>query len=566
MAARTPAHDGSSRLEDLVPVFAAALPGAIAGIQLAGLLFFLNPQWPFAPLPLLRSMAFYGALLAALTLALTLPFTWRRARRARRWLPWALTVVFAAAGITHFVHAWYYSLYLPGGINLRLIKAGIWLSLAGLICFYTALVHATHQRPYGRRSRIGIALLCLLTSYVILERREAYRPPPEPAPRPAAIDPTTQPDLIVLGIESASLDVVLPLVEQDRLPFLGELQREGSAGRLRTVRPTRRVPAWATLATGKLPFRHGALSRERYRADLVAAGAEFSLLPVGLSFERWGVPGGALPGGGTAPTAARPLWEILESLGYDALVLGWPGYRPERGVHGIALRDLRGELPPALELDGWSRPLAPEDSESPLGRRDRWLLEAASLWLAERPRAERPMALFLHLPDLGPISLRTFGGYSAVRFGGSRRPGDLDAARDLETYYESLDGALAQLRERSPAAAGWIVASAYGVAARSAVRRLFDVARPGLRTAGTLRGNPDGLVVLAGGGYRAGARLHDLAITDLVPTLLYGVGLPVAADLDGEARTAAFRPETLAERPLTFVPSYETESVRSSGP
>src|SRR3954452_13044102 len=73
-----------------------AAPGALLGTQLAGLIFFLNPGLPFAPGPVLRGIAVYATLLGTASLLLHLPFTWGRPRRARRWLPWALTLALAA--------------------------------------------------------------------------------------------------------------------------------------------------------------------------------------------------------------------------------------------------------------------------------------------------------------------------------------------------------------------------------------------------------------------------------------------------------------------------------------
>ena len=56
---------------------------------------------------------------------------------------------------------------------------------------------------------------------------------------------------------------------------------------------------------------------------------------------------------------------------------------------------------------------------------------------------------------------------------------------------------------------------------------------------------------------RAGSLLPRARIVDVAPTLLYGMGLPVARDLDGRALTEAFTGEVLAAHPLNFVPSYE---------
>ncbi|MEM8997374.1 MAG: hypothetical protein AAGF23_21500, partial [Acidobacteriota bacterium] len=50
----------------------------------------------------------------------------------------------------------------------------------------------------------------------------------------------------------------------------------------------------------------------------------------------------------------------------------------------------------------------------------------------------------------------------------------------------------------------------------------------------------------------------DAQLVDLVPTLLYGLGFPVARDLDGLVLTGLFDTTFVARRPLSFVPSYET--------
>ena len=57
-----------------------------------------------------------------------------------------LTVALAGSALLDWTHASYYAYYLPPGINERLIKTALWLSLGALISFYTALLHALHHR------------------------------------------------------------------------------------------------------------------------------------------------------------------------------------------------------------------------------------------------------------------------------------------------------------------------------------------------------------------------------------------------------------------------------------
>jgi predicted AlkP superfamily phosphohydrolase/phosphomutase len=63
--------------------------------------------------------------------------------------------------------------------------------------------------------------------------------------------------------------------------------------------------------------------------------------------------------------------------------------------------------------------------------------------------------------------------------------------------------------------------------------------------------HPDGMVVVAGPGTKAGGRV-DGSIMDVLPTLLYQAGLAVPQGLDGRLLEAAFQAGHLAEQPLSM--------------
>jgi hypothetical protein len=74
---------------------------------------------------------------------------------------------------------------------------------------------------------------------------------------------------------------------------------------------------------------------------------------------------------------------------------------------------------------------------------------------------------------------------------------------------------------------------------------------------GVFHGAPDGMLLVAGDGVRAGTLVTGAELVDLAPTILYAVGAPVPRDLDGRVLTEVFTPEFLERQALTFVPSYE---------
>lgn len=558
-------------------------PGALLGTHVAGLIFFLNPHLPFAPGPVLRGILVYGGILGLVSLLLHLPFTWRShksSRRAQRWLPWALTAALAGAAWLDASHASIYAFYLPPGINERLIRTASWLALAALISFYTALLHTLHRRRYGWRSRYGYVLLAVLSVFAMLERREAFRPRPPAVHRPAAVAAGPRPTLLVVGLDAATLDALLPLAGQGRLPFLDTVLREGAYGRLESISPTWREALWITLATGKLPYKHGIQGGKVYDAPWLPPpprNAELRLLPVEIQFRRWGTlgdPGRSLR---AFPREVLTLWEILPRLGTPAGTVGWPASWPasrettfavpERFFHGANAADEKDITWPE-DLAERARIFRPAPAEIDPARRARFgpdppaaMLDALAgdLWresllltlLNQHPETG---ALFVVLPGLREVSRRSFGGFQAVQFEGEQASEARESAERLAAYYTEIDRFLQDLWNLQEGPKVMAVVSAYGVRGR---RDRLGLGGDLAKLEGRFGGGPDGALLLYGEGIRPGALLTGARLVDVAPTLLYALGFPVARDLDGQALTAAFDKGFLARNPLTFLPSYE---------
>jgi len=64
-------------------------------------------------------------------------------------------------------------------------------------------------------------------------------------------------DVLVLGLDGASWDVIDPLIEAGRLPHLAAWRARGVAARLASSVPPMSFPAWSSFATGLGPGRHG---------------------------------------------------------------------------------------------------------------------------------------------------------------------------------------------------------------------------------------------------------------------------------------------------------------------
>jgi predicted AlkP superfamily phosphohydrolase/phosphomutase len=74
------------------------------------------------------------------------------------------------------------------------------------------------------------------------------------------------------------------------------------------------------------------------------------------------------------------------------------------------------------------------------------------------------------------------------------------------------------------------------------------VLKPRPEVVGTHR--PEGIFMAKGPGIRRGLELSELSITDVAPTLLYALNLPVPADLEGHVAEAIFDPAMLQQHPI----------------
>ena len=133
-----------------------------------------------------------------------------------------------------------------------------------------------------------------------------------------------------------------------------------------------------------------------------------------------------------------------------------------------------------------------------------------------------------------------------------RRFGDV-----LESHYRLMDQAIG----RAIAALGpddlLLVLSAYGMEPLGFGKRLLErvIGDPDL--SGTHESAPDGFLMAYGTSVARAGLLRRASVVDVAPTVLYFLGLSVGRDMDGFVRTDLFQQAFTAERPITFIPTYE---------
>jgi hypothetical protein len=80
-------------------------------------------------------------------------------------------------------------------------------------------------------------------------------------------------------------------------------------------------------------------------------------------------------------------------------------------------------------------------------------------------------------------------------------------------------------------------------------------------------GADDGFILVTGPNAAHRENPSSARVVDVVPTILFAGGLPIARDMDGRILTDAFTEEVLRRNALSVIQTYEAERVvvRRSG-
>ena len=574
----------------------SAIAGGLASLYLTILVLHLNPAFPLtfdavAPLAVVMGLAYGVNLTAAfyvlivlrqLTAAEVLSPGWLSVRL----LSWLLTMAAGAAAAIMWLNLRSYATVLEPQTTARMTTGAITLSASALVFLLIALAHVGQRG--GRVSAILLTAMMAISIAAPLAARGQAAPltlgsRPTITVRSGDTTPTDG-RVIVLAFDGATLDVISPAVAEGRLPNFGRIFDTGAVLHLATLRPTQAEPVWSAAITGKRPSFNGVRASAVYRVRQRDPAVE--LLP-DYCFAQALVRFGFL---GEEPhtvqsLAARPLWNILSDSALPIGVVGFPLTHPAPSVNGVLVSDefhrlsdtvraLEGGAavsPPAMLLDvtaalGEPTPLNPESmlsalDESPRGADarpdpapivgDRMHLQIARAW--QHGAASRFLAV--RFPGLDAV------GHYFLRYADPSAFGDVSETerqqfgRVLADYYGFVDAVVGEAMGSLQPGDLLLVVSAFGMEPLSPGKRVLEQLVGNPRISGTHERAPDGFLLAYGSAVAAG-RPSRASLVDFAPTVLYYLGLPVARDMNGFARTDLFEAAFTASRPVTFIPTY----------
>jgi type I phosphodiesterase/nucleotide pyrophosphatase len=558
---------------------AAAL--AIA-VRLPGLVVSLRDAVVLA----LYAAALFGLAIAAAALAASLLVS-LAARRAGsslvrhgRWVSIGVGCVVGLASLAYLTvlwtiwaspapsHALAFSLAglaLAAGFSLLLGHAVMVTALALIVARTGAPPSTTGVPGASWRVMLAAAVLAFGGSVLLFSRSARLMPEVQEAPALTVVPSGLR--IRVIAIDGFDPALFEKLSAAGGLPYLTQAfgtatarleldDMEAGTGR-------RRDPArtWTTIATGQPASVHGVQTLETRRVagvqgsisggETSRAGRAVRVLTDLLRLTRSAVASGN-------ERRVKTFWEVAADAGLRTAVVNWWATWPAAAGHGVVLTDratlrlehggtLDGEIAPPELYDqlrrGWS------------ALRDR--ARRASDDALRGSAAEGDVAALLHRSaELDAISLALASAVSSP------------ATDLLVIYLPGLDIAQHALLDPGPGGVPLPSAMAARLAALDdyyvALDRLLDAAvRPAeqemvvLVTApGRVAAAASGLVGMSGGAAQKGS-LYLAKATDIAPTILYALGIPISSELAGRPLAGLFTP--------AFTVRYGPREVRTYG-
>jgi type I phosphodiesterase/nucleotide pyrophosphatase len=494
-------------------------------------------------------------------------------------LAWLGAIAAAAGSALMYRNLTSMALVIDAEPALALVRSALALAVAAVL--FLVIAYVRRGAPEARSAWAAFLLVVMIASVAApLALRGPGLPLLESRPIDAAVEvrPVERAARVeLIAIDGGSLDFIAAVAAEGRLPNFGRILDVGAVRHLATLRPTSAEAVWAAVATGKLPQKNGVRSGALYR--FARGEGSLQLLPEDCFAYGLVRLGFLVEEPHTSATfRTRTVWSILSTQGFTVGVVGWPltepapvvrGYLVADGYHRSALTPSGIDNPSAiypanLQVEAAAAMEAPTEpiASASIGGDPRHegpaRTDAVYERIARSLAASRPAQVTLtRYQSLDPI------GHYFLRFAMPSEFGDVsdDERRRhgavLERAYAVIDDAIG----RAMAALGpddlLLVVSAYGMEPLPFAKRLLArfVGDPDVN--GTHDTAPDGFLMAYGAPVARRRALARASILDVVPTMMYFLGLPIGRDMDGYVRTDLFHSSFTEDRPITYIPTYD---------
>lgn len=412
--------------------------------------------------------------------------------------------------------------------------------------------------------------------------------------QPKKTEPKTKrTPLILFAVDGMEWEVMKPLIADGKLPNMEGLMKRGVYGYLQSMQPTFSAVIWTSVATGKIPQKHGIL--HFVYEQRVRGGKEYRYYTSGHR-------------------KTKAFWNILSDYNLDVHCIGWWMTYPAEAINGIMVTQTnttgvlrnpqralwKGALlkgvedqvyPPEMQnhvmglletvdqnldtiTDGiFGQPPYPLDGFSQLmWDQAQWAFRADATYvrvakdIIETKTNFDLLALYLGGPD---VAGHRFWMY-AYPEDFTNPPDDKQIenfGKVVADHYIYVDRIIGEILDLAPENTEVLVVSDHGMHTINE-QRVFNKDDPPLYTNSAHHLDaPPGIIIAAGDRFRsspgAEINLSDLptlgSVLDLLPTILTLKGIPIGEDMDGAPLRGVIDMDWMEKSGLQYVPTHDTE-------
>lgn len=403
---------------------------------------------------------------------------------------------------------------------------------------------------------------------------------------------------LIIGIDSATWTVMLPMIEKGELNTIKKLMNQGAYGPLQSFIPTSTPVIWTSIATGKRPQHHGILDFVNF--EVFGVKNCLKLLPKNPDFMRLKLFYHKLGFIQSTPVTSilrngAALWNIIPKCGGRVGIIDWPVTFPAEPVNGFMVSDLfyhssearkslNAVYPPSIRAgisslikgDGELRkeevgrfivPGLEKKRTSPytLGINHTVYLkkflaedESTALSAVYLFKKEVLNLMAVYFEGLDPIQHLFWMYHEPGSFHGVSEDDIHHYGRCVKEYYRYMDEVIRKIITSVDFDTIAII-SDHGMEAISWKKSLWVRLSGRQVRSGTHENAPDGIFIISGKNIKKNKKLNSVTPFDITPSILASMGLPIAEDMDGRVITEAFDDNFLRIHPIETVLSYDEQ-------
>ena len=422
----------------------------------------------------------------------------------------------------------------------------IFLVILGLICFFSS-------RHY-RKSILFLLIYFVALfggAYYVVRQRLDY-PLPQKSERVANLEAKKlDKKVTIIGLDGLSFDVMIPLINEEKLPNFAWLMEEGSWGKLKNFSPTEPVIHRTSFGSGKLPSKHRQLSLFRYR--VLNSKQEFEVSPRFIFFGQLLNTKLLTRTLTSPPYHSKDIWTIFKDNKTSHYVNDWPYYgkTPEPSPKAETRFNLFFE-----DLKS--------DNSSIISKvRKAFFSDFESEEQVMQIKTEtQPQIVYFMLNGLNDVEC-LFYKYTFPDLFGNIEQDDINRySTVIERYYQFYDDIIGKFLASRKEDELLVVYSPHGIEPIPLWRRVREWVFRRDEISAYYELAPDGVVFFYGKEIWRGRNIEGIRLIDIAPTLLNFLGLPIGKDMDGIVYSSIFRDEFKLENPVLYISSYEEHTIK----